>query len=1467
MSDYYVKHEGDLFPGRSAKSSDINIIQQNTQDAIKNAINDLTEGESWILGTGSPQDENAFILVPDVKRNGRYIDQMVLAEGEDADMVSIREVSYRQPITLSRSSVYSIIVKMQNKSELDVPVVFELHDENGLLIPNMRTVLNLPKNTNTPKEFEVVFDLDYYPTAHGISPTELSEYNPQLVIQNTDEASFESGIDHGNEEKLENISAGASVIYLYIEALNKNKQKVFDVNTQQDDGYMWNDTDPTFGLVINKNSKYGQLLEENTGSGFTRSSVFADIYFKEIYANSPTYQCQVGQAIINGSKVGLADTHVSIGGASSFGNVISYVYMDEKGHLRAQNSDPFNGSEPANPIQVTEPHLHIANIITYANDVKDPIIEQSDETQIETDRSKITRPRSHHERIRRLEKKMLYTQDIAIPPRLKYTLTGESWIDTNPGTDLTSSSYDGSTAKALDSLDKKGYVITTDKDGNFIVKVSEAESFSIPITLKSNTSGKVTTNEDKTSIISEAQTSEFINALKTDDISRAQTFAEIKDMSVDITNGKLTLAGKKNETGWVAKTDEEAKKTEFNPWDDDKSNRPTDAKAKPITRQYDVVSGKNGANDWASEFPAMTFYTNTTYKLKKLEVPIYKFKNCTGIKFIIWKRQGPNNKQNTVWYEKRMYTSKVFSLDKAKTKDGYQYMDDGFLIDFGSSGLTLPKGQYVIVCFPIVASGTGTVYVDTYKPANSKDFCIRYHGAANGSHFLLKTRYHEIWYNSVKASGEAITYAKKGSITSGVVSWKNKENIKSVKPIANLTTPDGTKAKIYVDVGGGWKEVENNKDNSVTGSGTGESFKWKIEFEGNTKETPTLAYDDKKKYALSFQITRAEPSTSKMTEFRTLDKNLCLTSKVFDGNRILRDYIGDMNIAIDDNKFSNFEFARVWGTDSSDKSLLIDISASDTIKEIKDSNNNPVVDENGKQLYYPLYSLHYVDLTLDDMENTSVDYNNYDPTLEEDEHNLRLKLDTENSYNDADIKIVNPNDFVVDSSLLPTTTNSEENNESSEEESSNTIIDLRKIVASESNQTLAKATFTNTLDFSKYAGVKIGIKLNGDTNGTVSGLALYVSSQNEIDTPSNLNNENVLDALPDGLPDLNSAQEDIIAQYSNQIVVDIVNDNGTAQKVYYKSVWNSTEQKWEWQMLHDVRSYNLYELINRSTKTNTLQNTGSTQYYEMSVDPNSINLQYVKEIGLIILNDEGKYTNSSINTIEIVEFTAIRKDYYSAFTGYKGDVFKKANERSPVKCLANGKLEIHSGNTTIKKTTPQTSSIEITHQDVLESGEELCYFDMTSKSTENFNHIGIRIASDCLLTKNMLEVHLKKIDSKGIETTIEKIRLPTINYVYYPTTSEDEINLSQVFKKIKTTEKFDKISIVATNRFKNYAKKLKGDLGDTITLYIGYIVLYKARTIPIFHSMMRMKFYLDEANSVSRDQIGIRKIGAILEYK
>ena len=103
----------------------------------------------------------------------------------------------------------------------------------------------------------------------------------------------------------------------------------------------------------------------------------------------------------------------------------------------------------------------------------------------------------------------------------------------------------------------------------------------------------------------------------------------------------------------------------------------------------------------------MTFYTDTDYKLDGIHIPITKFKNCDSIKFVIWKRQGPNNKTNTVWLEKKVYTSKDFSLENAKEKDGYQIIEDGFTIKI-EDGLNLPKGQYVIVCIHTPKEGTGS---------------------------------------------------------------------------------------------------------------------------------------------------------------------------------------------------------------------------------------------------------------------------------------------------------------------------------------------------------------------------------------------------------------------------------------------------------------------------------------------------------------------------------------------------------------------------------------------------------------------------------------------------------------------------------------------------------------------------------------------------------------------------------------
>ena len=69
-----------------------------------------------------------------------------------------------------------------------------------------------------------------------------------------------------------------------------------------------------------------------------------------------------------------------------------------------------------------------------------------------------------------------------------------------------------------------------------------------------------------------------------------------------------------------------------------------------------------------------------------------------------------------------------------------------------------------------------------------------------------------------------------------------------------------------------------------------------------------------------------------------------------------------------------------------------------------------------------------------------------------------------------------------------------------------------------------------------------------------------------------------------------------------------------------------------------------------------------------------------------------------------------------------------------------------------------------------------------------------------------------------------------------------------------------------------YAKQLKTNesgqsLGNTISLYIGNISLYRANSLPLVYPYFRMKFYLDGADDISRDQIGIRKLGAIIQYQ
>ncbi len=1597
MSSYYNSVIGNLFPGDIAKSEDINHIQQNIKDSLKGLLNDHHEFQSYILGGR----ENDFILTPANRVEGRYLDTYSIPTDGDLIGLSLREYNYRQPIAKTKSSVYSIITKMGNNTPYDVPVTCELQDAAGNVIRSDTVVL---KNNLDKVEYEFLFDLRNEPTAFGLDMEAIKQEDGRHIPPDTSEGSYKEGVNYSRQHDSVNaFTAGVNQLYVVIKAIQ------IQINDLDANGRTLTEQlgSNSFLLYADKNGAYGGLgnmyLEQGRSNSLYEKTPYA-LYFKDVYATDINYVCSGGEAIIGGEKVICQDSHVTISGSSEYGNVLTLVYMDASGHLRTSNSKASVNNRSTNledwERETSEPlppeYLLIAKVLVYSDPHKEPLLIQDDTTQE-------TRPRSHHERLRRLEKHIDWVEDIAIPPRLKYTLTGDDWVDTEGDMSLMAAMYKEETTPD-DDADKTHYYMTLDGEGHLIVKSTAGEVTVASVTFmndpmsadttrfvpaelepdvnKTTTKTTTTTTGDssedsKTSInigrlsgdfeteeerdemwdrvqemladdvplqeianelgltldtssssddeeedetTTEETTTETEIIVKTaidrdvttdetdaifknyekDDLRKLNRIAELKNMLIESKTGTITLRETSN-VGGIGMTDEEAAETTFNPWDDSAENRPADTNIEPISRQYTVVSRKDGENDWDSEFPAMTFYTDCSYTLTGLTIPITKFENCSAMRFYIWKRQGPNDKDNTVWFEERIYTSQDYSLENARTDDKYQYMDDGFTIEFEDEGLHLEEGQYVIVCLPIPKEGEGSCWVDTYKPENSKDFCIRYYGAANASHFLLKERYQEIWYNAASATGIKGKYESEGHFVSGTITLKDDmAPIKKVRTsIGKNEIPAGCSIIIYGDTGYGWQKLNTDVQeldesssgnvveegatleddgNSTTMKGNRMTFRWKATFIGDGENTPKIEFDEEKNYAIQFTLVHESPAVGDTTAAFEIDKNNCLTSKPLDGDGILREYVGDPFFDLEEDRVSNFEFARVWAKKQDNPSLRIDLSGSDVSQTIKDSDGN-----NHK---FSAYSLHYADLKLKDFAQTSVDYSNYEGAVEPDEHNMRLKLDTENSYNDNDIQVFDVNKF-------ETITDVDDILKFGEAKE----VTIPNKYAPGENKLLYRLRLQNPIDLTKFTGVKVALKINkSSTDTSISGLGVYLSSQYEDEVPSNITNDpqNVLVGGASLLEEISkkTSYNSLVAKYKDKIIK--IGDGGSEDGLkastteYYRYIAHYDESTnglvYDLTLLHDIKNYYIYRL-----GTITADVEDKIVYQEIEIDQDSTNLKYVKEVGVVLLGDQKDEEDADILnvvnnvTISLEEFKAIENDYYPVFNPAE---FHELVPNDPSYTLMSnpytirkqGEIEINTetyGALGLSGEIPGTFSpavnqIHFHPKDVSSIGETICYFP-NKFATKGYRHIGIQIASDIYLPKYSLRLNLCS-DTRG-QKVVDYVDIPTLNYIYVPN-REGTIPLTQVFKKIEELDtEIKSLSISTTENFKTYTQKILANEDDTdeekkkyVNIFIGKIILYKARTIPFFHKKMRMKFYDGNGNEQS-DGIMIRKIGVVLNYR
>lgn len=1381
--NFYRRVEGDLFPGHIARAEDIQQIQTNIEEMSQSMWNAMHDHQAFMLG----DREHDFVLTAAPKRGGRYIDTMnITSNVANTIWLSPNKHGYKQPINKSKSSTYAIIVSLRNLYNRDIKFAFELQDEFGEKLPGTKEVtVNVPKETDD-QEFSVVFDAEHIPVMFGRDPSELEGYD----IEHTQPM---DGRPHFYDEEDQVIldqdpkfnSMGSPKIFFVIKPLGLSGTNV---------------TDDLFGIKVDTTAAYGQFLQQVGIGSLDYADTDYSLLFKDVYASAPTYICTGGDAIINGELVHCLDTHVSIDGASSYGNVKSYVVMTEEGYLQAINTPAYIGDVDVSTTREITPNMYlIAIITTYVNDVKNPRVDQDDTNGI-------TRIRSHHERLRRLEKEMAYQRDITIPPRLKFILSGNDIRNNNPQA-VTVRKYSGNDStlddvfvwsKQNDLIEPDTSFLTTDARGNWVLKSTKAETIHISATLKGDQSTTNISGEDLGKVI-----------------------VKSTNIKLDTANGvatldQTTIKGKDTTKAISGITKAEAKETKWNPWDDYKANRPSGKLSDSELKKRRFTVHKDGGLR-SSTYPAMTFYASSSMYLKKLAIPIHSFIDCKAVKFAIWKRQDPNNKTNVVWLEKKIWESNSISINKHVTVDGKtQKVTSPFVIDFtetkGKKGLKLDKAQYIILCLPIPKKKEGTIVIQTYKPSDStksRDFLIKYHGNSNASNFRIVDRWFEVWYSKLAVEGTVIAdkteYDRTGVIESGQVVWDNSPNIDTVSYTANEATPDGTSFTVFADCGGGWIQLKEGESTQVTG-GTN-SFKWKAEFKStNGKETPKLSYSSKNKYAISFTITKKPPSVGG-TVFNESKINNCITSNTIYPGEVLATYIGDLGVSDDgirnfnaSSRFSNYEFLRLWASNSTVDNLIIDIAASDLrASTVTDITKSPYITVEGRDPFYEnrpikanvrttnsamntiayppgkneldIFTWYYADLTLDDFDAQSVDYSNYDPDIEFDEHNLRMKIDTDQAYNDDNVVLYTNLDLapIVDEEDETSTGDQITYNikELDNDGYTNSVVatKISSNYESEGNQYIWVIDHELPIDLTKFSALKMDYTLNGTIpDATISGLGFYVSMAEEYECPTIYDD---IETIPITMPTTltpGASQQELIDLWAGRIFKEEVIVNGTSYYCSYQYVQNA-DGSYTKQQYHNLNSYTIFKLEDLKVTTDDNHN----QIF-IPIDKDNERFSYVKEMGLITLNGDGYKINinnkdpasEEVEDFELIvhEITGAARGFTTIFSGQEYEKFIPYNESDH---RPDGKYWM----STVKTNTEDQNGmlrLNIYPANLNDSGEILCYYPNTS-ITSDFNHFAMQMVADERIPKGALKINLCS-DDKG-EVPVYSLDVPTLDFKFF----------------------------------------------------------------------------------------------------
>lgn len=1117
MPSYYNRVKGTLEVAKLAQSSDIHLIQSSVQDAISSLIVDMF-GPAYILG----QTENDLKLVP----TPIHIDQSNTEYDAENQWISFYERYFRQSIRIEKSSIESIKVHMQNKSNLSVTVYAEIRDIHFNFIQESNAILE-PTTEDNYQEITFDFGLNHLGVGHYyfvIKPIDISKAD---LIMNGDEV-LDDYI--GEDTFLIKYDRGGN----YYEGLEASYNGVDYLNA-----YLLEDQ-------LESDDDFNMSLHENN----------FDLYFEQIFSSGNTYLITSGAAVVHGQKVYPIDTHVTIDGPSPLGDRTDLVTLSQEGILNVIKGKVYTGNIENNRPK-SDSGLKIAYITTYRNGVtqwtcpicnnvndgntkiclkcgegiletknKIPLVEQDDDNNI-------TRQRDVLERLRRLERKIDYQEEYNSPTRIKYICTSDPVLTENnsdtyngdgtygmttiidketgekitiPQTDtniiqlawsLIDRTYVKSYTKAQDAVMKNNpkvahkntiimYAndvnIPVKKDKNYKMKTSDYYIVYVidedEYTKKSTTTStiqngtyKTTTTTTKTNkgisgveikltlkygkktvheVIKKTDSSGKIkfdlyklNFLKAGTYTMTATYVdqpkkkisnniglhsgdftkESKEQKVKITVTTYTDGGQtevkaaqpeKYEYATVAENiiagDDSFYKDGIalehksvgkiyidkmsNPNEKYTSNTPLES-TKQYTAQETTYQLNNNTKSLTSQYPVLNLVFDKDTYIHSLTPHIKKFKNMKNFGIILFKNDEVFNltESTRISYQKKLeddtrfpniYVSPLINIaqnatstNDTKTLKQYQK----FIVD-----KEITAGTYSLLVYGQLEpnKSEGAIFINEYETMRQADkygTATKSIGSCNPSIIYLETN------NISSRSWDLIIEQKNDSYKdSGILISKPYSvsgNIKSCTIDKNTNIPNGCSLTIQVSNDGGSNWITADSDH-ITFPGLGTQFRWKAILKGNGQYSPELLFDKAKGYAISFNIATEEYYVAYE------DYQRCLETPLMNANYITRLLLNDYTIT---NRFSEWEFARIFMEDP-DKSSKIDILTSN-------SENNTIAATTPKNNWDRsiFFNQIFANLTLDDFNTNSIDYDNYEGNVEYDEHNYRFKYQTDNMYN------------------------------------------------------------------------------------------------------------------------------------------------------------------------------------------------------------------------------------------------------------------------------------------------------------------------------------------------------------------------------------------------------------------------------------------------------------------------------------